>query len=288
MSRFILSAFADEIASDLKIQMEVLKKYGISYIEMRGVNGKNIVEHTLTEAKEIKKQLEAQGFRLSSIGSPIGKISIRDNFQPHLDLFKHTLELTELLECKFIRMFSFYIPKGEDPELYRSEVLYRWFEFAAFAKGTGITLLHENEKDIFGDTALRCLNLMQAINSEQVRAVFDPANFVQCDVKTYPDAYQLLEKYIAYVHIKDALSSDHSVVPAGQGDGKIKDILQALSQNGYEGFLSLESHLGQFPGFAELEQSAVIKSIPDNASSYNGPELFAIVEGALRKILDEI
>lgn len=284
MSRFILSAFADEIAPDLKTQMDVLDKHGISYIEMRGVNGKNLTEYTLEDARKIKEQLDSRGFKLSSVGSPIGKISIKDDFKPHLDLFKHTLELARLFDCKFIRMFSFYIPKGEAPETCRDEVLYRWAEFAGAAKGSGITLLHENEKEIYGDTALRCLDLLSSINCDYVKAVFDPANFVQCDTQTYPHAYELLEKYIVYVHIKDAVFSDHHVVPAGYGDGNVKAILTRLHQKGFQGFLSLEPHLTQFTGFSKLEHNLAGRE----EEAGDGAKTFAVAAAALKNILAEI
>ncbi|MDF2537631.1 MAG: xylose isomerase [Herbinix sp.] len=283
MSQFILSAFADEISSDFRTQMDVLDQHGISYIEMRGVNGRNITEYTLEEAKLIKQQMDSRGFKLSSVGSPVGKISILDDFEPHLKLFKHTLDLAKLFESNYIRMFSFFIPKGEAPKKYRDEVLKRWSSFLQEAKGSGVTLLHENEKDIYGDTALRCLDLMQSLNCDNVKTVFDPANFVQCDELTYPYAYELLEEYIAYVHIKDALSADHQVVPAGHGDGHVKEILTALKKRGYEGFLSLEPHLGQFTGFAKLELNSVSEESADN-----GPALFAIAADALKNILKGI
>ncbi len=159
MSKFILTAFADEIAPDLKTQMEVLEKHGIKHIEMRKVNGKNLVDHSLDEVGELKKQLDASGFKISAIGSPLGKIQITDDFEPHFALFKHTMEIAKILETKYIRMFSFYIPKGENPANFRDEVMNRWSKFIAAASGSGLVLLHENEKEIYGDTPERCLDL---------------------------------------------------------------------------------------------------------------------------------
>ena len=169
---------------------------------MRGVNGKNIVEHSLDEVKDIKKQLDERGFKISAIGSPIGKIGITDDFGPHFDLFKHTLEIANILETEYIRMFSFYIPEGEVPSHYREEVLERWRKFADVAKGTGVMLLHENEKGIYGDTPERCLDLIESLNCQYCGAIFDPANFVQCDVETYPYGFELLIDHIIYMHIR--------------------------------------------------------------------------------------
>ena len=285
MSKFILSAFADEIDTSLVTQMDVLEKHDISHIEMRGVNGKNIVKHTIEEAKDIKKQLDSKGFKISALGSPIGKINIKEPFEAHLDLFKHTLELAKILDTKYIRMFSFFMPDKENPEIYKDDVMERWEKFIKAAKGYELTLLHENEKDIYGDTAERCLDLMETLKCNYVKAIFDPANFVQCNVETYPYAYKLLKDYIVYFHIKDALSSNHNVVPSGYGDGKIKEILTEVYNDGFDGFLSLEPHLASFQGFSELElePNSSINEMPEG-----GPKQFAIAADALKKIIYEI
>ncbi len=253
MGGFILTAFADEIAPDLQTQMDVLAEHGIGYIEMRGVNGKGLIQHSPAETKAIKRQLDERGFRISAIGSPLGKISITADFGPQLALVKHVIEQAKILETKYIRMFSFFIPAGTDPARYRDEVVRRWEAFVQTAAGTGLVLLHENEKAIYGDTAERCLDLLKALDCRDVKAVFDPANFVQCGVEAYPHAYELLRDEIVYLHIKDAVAGDGRVVPAGYGDGKVREILTALRQRDFEGFISLEPHLGAFTGSATLE-----------------------------------
>lgn len=283
MAKFILSAFADEIDMDLKTQMDELDKHGIKHIEMRGVNGKNLTQYTLEEVREIKKQLDERGFKISAVGSPIGKIKITEDFAPHLELFKHTIEIAKILETKYIRMFSFFMPEGDDPAIYRDEVLKRWKKFIEAAKGTGIVLLHENEKEIYGDTAERCFDLLKTLNCEYVKATFDPANFVQCGEETYPKAYELLESQVAYMHIKDANLSDGKVVPAGYGDGKVREILGRLYAKNYEGFVSLEPHLGAFQGFADLEPNSPVNEMPEG-----GPKKFAMAVEALKKIIAEI
>jgi sugar phosphate isomerase/epimerase len=283
MSRFILSAFGDEISPDLAIQMDVLELNNIKHIEMRGVNGKNIIHYSEAETKEIKKQLDNRGFRISAIGSPFGKINIEDDFKPHLDQFRHTLELAKILDTEYIRLFSFYPPEGGNPADYREQVMDRFIQFIRAAEGNSITLLHENEKGIYGDTAERCLDLLETMNSRYAAAIFDPANFVQCDVKTYPNAYELLKNHIKYIHIKDAVYSDHHVVPAGYGDGKVREILKALYDSDYEGFLSIEPHLWDFVGYSDLEPRSPVNKMADG-----GPKQFAMAAEALKKIISEI
>jgi len=284
LSKFVLSAFADEIDPDLNIQMDVLDQHDIKYIEMRGVNGKGVVEYSTSEVIEIKKKLDDRGFKISAVGSPIGKIKINDDFEAHLDKFKHTIEIAHILEAKHIRMFSFFIPSDEDAANYRDEVMERWSRFVDAAKGSNIILLHENEKGIYGDTPERCFDLIKTMNCDYVRMTFDPANFVQCDVEVYPHAYNMLKSYIEYVHIKDALYDGHSVVPAGNGDGKIHEVLTDLNNSGYEGFLSIEPHLGKFKGLDQLElDNTKIKGMRDG-----GPKLFAVAVDSLKKVLSKI
>ncbi|MBE6730907.1 MAG: sugar phosphate isomerase/epimerase [Ruminococcaceae bacterium] len=250
MSKFIISGFSDEICPEFKEQLRCVKAWNVDYIEVRGVDGKNISAYTPEEAVEIKKTLDEYGVKISSIGSPIGKIGIEDDFAPHFESFKNVCELCKVLDTKYIRMFSFYIPQGKNPADYREEVLNRLKAFIDYAKEQGIVLLHENEKGIYGDNAERCLDLMKELYCENFKAVFDFANFIQCEQETM-EAYEMLKNYIAYVHIKDAVGP--GVVPAGMGDGKVKDILSLLKAKGFEGFLSLEPHLSDFTGFNALE-----------------------------------
>ncbi len=276
-----LSGFADEIDMSLEKQIEVLKKLNMSYVEMRGVNGKGLVEHSVEEVKEINKRLEGEGISLSSVGSPIGKINIKDDFAPHMELYKHTVEIAHEMKTPNIRMFSFFMPSNSKYEPYREAVIDRLGQFVDYAKSNGVLLLHENEKGIYGDVADRCLELMKAFYGDHFKAVFDFANFVQCRQDTL-EAYEMLKPYIFYVHIKDALWSDASVVPAGMGDGHVEEILKMLKNEGYEGFLSLEPHLSDFAGFDALEQNTSQKK------KLSGEEAFTMAYEALKQILERI
>ena len=260
MAKIKLSGFADEIAADFSEQLRVIQELGIEYIEMRGVNGKNITQHSLEEVEAIKKQLNQAGVQISAIGSPIGKIGILDDFEEHFSLFQHTVEIAKVLNTSYIRLFSFYIPGAEENQLgeeaysiHAKEVMDRMKRMVTYAEEKGIILLHENEKGIYGDVPSRCLELYQSMNSPNFSLIFDPANFVQCQVETYPMAFDLLKEHVKYYHIKDALMETGEVVPSGYGDGHLREILKALQERDFSGFTSLEPHLGQFEGFAELE-----------------------------------
>ena len=141
------------------------------------------------------------------------------------------------------------MPDGKHPADYRNEVMDRLGKFADLAEGTGVTLCHENEKGIYGDNAVRCLDILKA--EPRLEGVFDPANFVQCGQDTL-EAWELLKDRIKYMHIKDALW-DGSVVPAGKGDGNVAAVVRAYIARGGRQF-TMEPHLKVFDGLAALEQ----------------------------------
>ena len=246
MMKFKLCAFADEADVSIDGQIRALTENGITRLEIRGVDGQNISEISTEKAKSVRQKLDASGISVWSIGSPYGKIGIADDFSPHLDRFRRGLELAGLLGATRMRVFSFYLPRGRAEE-YSDAVTERLDAFCTAAKGSGILLCHENEKGIFGDTPARCLAIHKAL--PQIKAVFDPANFIQCgqDTKT---AWDVLAPYVEYMHVKDALA-DGRVVPAGKGIG---DLPGLLARYGGE-VLTLEPHLSAFVGLAELESS---------------------------------
>ncbi len=280
LKKSIITGFADDIDSMLDKQMEVLGRLGMSYIEMRGVDGKGLVNCSIEEVKGIKRRLKDKGMKLSGVGSPIGKIGIGDEFAPHMELLKHTVEIAHELGAPYIRMFSFYIPGGEKPEAYREQVMERLGEMADYAASQDVILLHENEKGIYGDNGVRCRQIMETFYGEHFKAVFDFANFVQCRQDTL-EAYEMLKDYIEYIHVKDAVWEDGRVVPAGYGDGHVKEILQMLDAKGYTGFLSLEPHLTEFTGFAQLEEGGTI------GKKLSGSEAFTLAHDSLIKLLKE-
>lgn len=277
-----ISGFADEIAADTTTQFEVLNKLGIGYFEPRGVDGKNISELSDNEAKALKEKMDKYGIKVSSIGSPIGKIKLTDDFEKHFELYKRTVEIAKILNVKYIRMFSFYHDGGEWTAEERSQVFAQLEKMIEYAKENDIVLLHENEKDIYGDIASRCLDLMENLYCENFRAVFDPANFVQSG-QNVKDAYDMLGKYVEYMHIKDAMKNDGTVVPAGRGDGDVEYVLGNLFKNGYNGFLSLEPHLGSFEGLANLELGDIMNNLPEG-----GEGTFTLAYNALCEVLDNI
>ena len=247
MAEIKLCAFADEAGDALSEQIAMMKDKGIGLLELRAIDKKNVSKFTNDEVKEYKKQLDDAGIKVWSIGSPIGKVQIGDDFNIDLDLCKRVLEIGEMFGAKKLRMFSFYGTEGK--EEFFDTVVERLAKYLEAAKGSGIQLCHENEKGIYGDTAARCLAIHKAL--PELRAVFDPANFVQCGEDTVA-AFDLLAPYIDYGHVKDSLA-DNSIVPPGTGIGKIPEYFARFKAIGGE-VLTLEPHLAEFSSLADIEQ----------------------------------
>ncbi len=263
--QFHIHSFADEAGAGLSAQIAAMKRNGHEGLEIRNLGGRNVTELSEKEAAEVAKALADEGLRVWSVGSPIGKIGIHDDFPAHLELFRHTLELAAIFGAEAFRLFSFYIPKGEDPALYREEVIERLGRLCDLGRPYGIALCHENEKGIYGDLAPRCLELHRALPG--LSAVFDPANFIQCGQETL-SAWELLAPYVKYLHIKDALENG-VVVPAGAGLGHVAEIVRAYAAQGGRD-LTLEPHLNQLTGTGmQIEKELLGLSYPDADAAFD-------------------
>lgn len=283
MAHYILSAFADEVSSDFTKQLEYLKSKDISYIEPRNINGTGVAAITLEEAKNAKKMLDDYKIGVSSIGSPIGKISVEDDFADHIRLFEHVMDIAELFETKNIRMFSFFYPKNTDVHTHRAAVLARLEILLELAEKRGLTLCHENEKAIYGEAPEDCLDLMKHFGG-RMKSVLDMGNFAFCQ-KDPLKGYECLAPYIEYIHIKDAFY-DTRIVPAGEGEGRVFEILSAYNKyTDKDTFLTMEPHLTVFDGLNKLSNMDDIKV----QNAYATPEeAFNTAVAALRGILERI
>ena len=282
MKKLKINAFADEANPGIDIQIKALKRNGIDGIEIRNADGENVSDISTEKAAEIKNKFDAEGLEIFSLGSPIGKINADEDFEPHLEKFRRTLETANILGAKNIRVFSFYIPKGCEAASFRNEVIDRLGQMCSLAKESGIDICHENEKGIYGDTPARCLEIFSAL--PDMRGIFDPANFVQCGEDTIR-AWAMLKPYIKYLHIKDSLT-DGRVVPAGMGNGNIPAILSEYIALGGKS-VTLEPHLAVFDGLSALEREGE-ESAVGGMNYKSNEEAFDAACKALKKILEDI
>jgi sugar phosphate isomerase/epimerase len=267
-----LSGFADEIAPDLDEQLATLAAESVAHLELRSAWSIGVADLGDADVARVASALGVAGVRVSAIGSPIGKIPVEAPLGPELDRLRRVAEIAGRLGTPIIRVFSFFIPAGDRPGRYREQVIDRMGALATVAQEQAVILAHENEKEIYGDVPQRCADLIESVSSPALRATFDAANFVQCGVRPHSDAYPLLRRHLVYVQIKDALAQTGEVVPAGEGDGEVRETLAALQDSGFEGYLSLEPHLAQAGRFG----------------GFSGPAGFRRAAHALRALLAEL
>ena len=288
-NRIRISGFADEICADFEQQLKTVTELGMGYICLRAADGRGIADYTAEEAREkLLPKLEKAGVKVSSIGSPIGKVDIGDEegFRRQLEQLEEICRMCGIFDCRYVRIFSFFMPKDEDPAQYKDAVFEKMEKFLEISRKYGVTLIHENEKGIYGDTGSRCVEIMERFAQGGMRSAYDFANFVQCG-EDPAACWNLLRPYISYIHVKDALYSSHENVLCGTGDGRIREILdQAINRDGYEGFLTLEPHLMLFSTFASLEKDAGNDPLKNRFRT--GAEAYGAQYYALCGILKEI
>jgi sugar phosphate isomerase/epimerase len=272
---FTLSAFADEISPDPQQQLDVLDACGVKHIEFRSILATNVLSLTDLQVQEFKSLLDARGFRLSAIGSPIGKIRIDEPFEPHLDKLRRAIALAQLFGTPNIRVFSYYPPQdGADWRVWRAEVLARMTRACEAAEGTGVRLIHENEHRIYGDSPDRVVDLFETVGRDyfpqRFGAVYDAANYVFCGYDPW-DGWQRTKQWTVHFHIKDWIAGAAHGSPAGEGQGRIPEVIADAVRMGYDGYATLEPHLlGGGP-----------------TGGVTGPELFPKAVAAFKRILDQ-
>lgn len=268
-----LCAFADEYGKQIDAQIEGLTKNNIHLVELRNVDGKNIADITDEEAVACYGKLSAAGIAVWSLGSPMGKVDINCDWEEYKQKKVHRLcHIANLVRTDKIRMFSFYNAYDN-----REKVLDYLAEMTAIAAEYGVTLYHENEKEIYGDTLERVLDLVD--NAKGLKFVYDPANFIQCGQGSDRTIAALFDK-TAYFHVKDVIAATQQLVPAGYGDGNIDKIIARIDPT-KETVMTIEPHLAVFDGYAQIDNSEMKNKFnyPDNHAAFN-----AAVE-AIKKLL---
>lgn len=268
-----LSGFADEISADVEEQCRVLRDLDVSFLELRSAWGTNVADLDDEAVERVATTLGAAGIAVSSIGSPIGKAPVavvQDDLDGYVGRLRRCAQVGRRLGARYVRVFSFYPRDAADPAADRDDVLRGMAALARAAEEEGVVLLHENEKEIYGDVPERCLDLVESVGSPGLRLTWDPANFVQCDVtRPFTLGYAALRPHLEYIQIKDAVAGSGEVVPAGEGDGQVAETLAALRDDGFDGFFSLEPHL----------------ALAGANGGFSGPELFTKAHAAFTGLL---
>ena len=268
-----ISAFADEIGPDLKLQMDTCRASGVKCIDVRAIDDKNVSQMTVPEASEYKRRLDDRGFTVPCIGSPIGKIRMDEDFDAHLELLRHCGAVATAFGTNLIRVFSFYASRGANIADEREAVMDRLGAMVRVAESDDLILMLENEKRIYGAKPEGTRDILTTIRSDRLKGIFDPANYVEEGVAPYDDGWAAgLDELTDYFHIKDILTGAETCVPAGEGHGQLPQIFADLKARDWCGYMALEPHMaasGQFSGFT-------------------GPDLFARAAAAMKGLCERV
>lgn len=271
-----LSGFGDEIDPDPAVQAAVLLALGASHIEVRSAWGTNVSELEPPQVAALKEIFDEKGLKVSAVASPIGKVDVSLPVEHELERLRQIISVAKGLDTKYIRIFSFFRAEDRSAEDIRNDVMVRMGALAALAAESGVVLLHENEKGIYGDTPEHVLDIMTAVDSPALRIAWDNANFVQVGIKPYTEGYAMLRPYLEYFQVKDALAATGDVVPSGEGDGELDATIAALKADGFTGFASLEPHLAsahELGGFSGPAAFGVAARAFAALAAKNGVEL---------------
>ena len=262
MPPFKLSVINDEITADFGHAAEVAaQEFGLQYIEIRALWGKNIMRLDAKEIAEARRILEKHKLRVSSIASPIFKVDWsgaplskfspkRDQFgadftfEQQDELLERGLELARVFHVDRIRIFDFW--RLDDQKPYRAAMDEKLISAADKARKHGITLLLENEPSCNTATGAEAARTLDAVRSPNFKLNWDPGNAASVGEIAYPDGYSRLPKArIGYMHCKDVVRATTGKYEWMKMGGGIIDYVaqyRALKKDGYRGVVSLETH----------------------------------------------
>jgi sugar phosphate isomerase/epimerase len=268
----ILSAFADEISSDLETQIEVLSREELRHMELRGVWDVGVLSLSNSQVGHLRKRLKDAGISVSAIASPVGKTPVDGPFESELRRLRRAIEVGRALDCESVRIFSFYPPSAGvegSPTAYRAEAMRRVRVMIDLATEASVTLLHENDVGLYGGTISGCGELMAQFPDPTLAAALDPANYLLAGQRPFPDGYDLVRSRLRSIHVKDVKAG--KIVPAGMGEARFPELLARLRKDGFQGVLALEPHL----------------SSGGTAGGFSGRENFEIATRQLKKLLKD-
>lgn len=238
-----ITLFADECDPSFAAQAAFISDNGLDGLDLRNANGRNVVDLTEDDLSEI----ERSRLPIQSIGSPINKLD--------LDWTKHSQEVAKLARCieiarrldaERIRIFTPIAGSWNDIQQWMAPMV-------ELGESEGVVLIHENDARFYGAYPDGSRRLLERFGSANFRAAFDFANTVLIGFRPMQDWFPWIVPFLDTLHIKDAVESEQRVVPAGEGDGQILEVLTYLKSNSWDGTLTLEPHLevaGPFGGFS--------------------------------------
>ncbi len=242
-----LAVITDEVSQDLQKVLELVRKFEVDGIEVRSVWNKGPHELSASDIAQIKKLTADFGMVVCSIASPFLKCDYGDEAQyhEHLDILRRCLDLANELGAPLVRIFTFW---RKPPFPSWDEIVEKLMPAVQLVEGTNLVLGIENEPSTMATNAHKVVEVLTRLNHPQVKAVWDPGNdiFDPDREVPYPDGYETIKPWIVHIHLKDgrwnAKEQRFEPLPIGEGEVDYLGQFRALMRDGYQGFLSLETH----------------------------------------------
>ncbi|MBE5782694.1 MAG: sugar phosphate isomerase/epimerase [Clostridiales bacterium] len=268
---FQLGIISDEVSQNLREAAAFAKAYGLSALELRSVNDRGPFEWAMEDAQTIKAIADEFDLSIAAISSPLFKCSIHDEkaVSQHIAGFRRCAEYCHLFGCKLIRGFDFW-----DCGASLAERAEKFAPIIEICREYGITCALEYDPSVHASTPKKIKEIVESIHDPCIRALFDPGNglFSTPNSHPYPDDYHLLKPLLVHIHMKDAICTEEGTQAVKIGDGQVNypEFFQALKDDGYEGYLMLETHyrlnaqiseeLLKLPGGSTFSQGAYAAS----------------------------
>ena len=271
---FRMAAITDEFSQDIDAAARAMAEIGMTGAELRMVAGKNIMDMTGGEIDGALETLARNGLEVISIASPLLKCVLPDappvdaRFQQDVFASAHTfadqerladraLAIAEKTGARIIRVFSYW--RSVEPAACFDRIARALADLAVSAAREARIIGLENEHACNIATAAEAAAMLEAVPQPNLQLVWDPANAHVSGEQPYPHGYaKLAAARIAHVHAKDCRLTDHGPAWCALGEGGIDWIGQigALAADGYQGWISLETHW-QGPHGDKLEASRI-------------------------------
>ena len=257
---FPLAAITDEFSQDIEAAARSMAEIGMTGAELRMVFGKNVIDLSDAEVDRACEIVGRHGLEIISIASPLLKCVLPDSpevdarfqqdmfaatytFADQQRLADRALEIAERTGARIIRVFSYW--RAVRPEACFERIARALEQLAEQAARHGRTIGLENEHACNIATGEETARVLEAVTHLNLKVVWDPANAYVSGETPYPDGYRRVPvERIAHVHAKDCHVEAHRPVWCALGEGGIdwRGQIRALAEDGYKGWISLETH----------------------------------------------
>lgn len=241
-----LGVISDEVSQDLVVALDWAVEYGLKHVEIRMVDGVNVLRLTEEQIERVQQEVQQRGLFVSALASPLFKCPLdptrplptgdlfgceEQDVEEHHRMVHKAIDYAKRLKTNYIRIFSFW--REEQPELYMDDIVRHLKLAAEAALEGGIVLLLENGRSCNGGFSWEVADIVRKVDSPALKVLWDPGNEDRTS-PSYPQGYEHVRDQIAHFHLK------HSYV--ANGPEPLLPQLQALRRDGYDGLITIETH----------------------------------------------